>query len=219
MVTESSFKQAGPAAVDVAVTVNAGQQYRLEDIRFEGTHAVPESQLRALFQMKPGDVFNESAVRAGLGAMRRLYMENGQKNAIPSTFTRLNDNTGTILLIIMSDRDTQAQNIPDLPGYYKVGDGVTAPRAIYAPDPKYDPAAKAARSQGLAVYRVGVGSDGLVKDLKFVRSHDDVNGGELMPGLIQNGLDSLQTWRFEPGLKVGRAVPVQVKVEVNFRLF
>jgi beta-lactamase regulating signal transducer with metallopeptidase domain len=229
-VTKSSFKQAGPTAVDATVRVSAGPQYRLRDISFRGGKSLSESQLRALFPLQPGEVFDSAAISTGLQAIVRLYRERGYPKVVLFPEISKDDLSSTILVTINlqegSPGTTRASASPgsehqdvDLPGYYKVGNGVTAPHVVYAPDPKYDPEAKAAKSQGVAVYRVGVGSNGLVKELRFVRSHDDVNGGELMPGLIQNGLDSLRTWRFEPALKDGKAVPVQVNVEVNFRLF
>jgi TonB family protein len=38
-------------------------------------------------------------------------------------------------------------------------------------------------------------------------------------GLDDKALEAVRTWRFEPALKDGRPVAVQVNIEVNFRLY
>ena len=56
-----------------------------------------------------------------------------------------------------------------------------------------------------------VGSDGLPRDLKVVRS--------VGLGLDEKALEAVRTWRFEPGRKDGQAVATQIHVEVTFRLY
>jgi len=38
-------------------------------------------------------------------------------------------------------------------------------------------------------------------------------------GLDQSALETVRTWRFEPGTKDGQPVPVWMYIEVNFRLY
>jgi len=38
-------------------------------------------------------------------------------------------------------------------------------------------------------------------------------------GLDEKAIESLRLWKFEPAMLNGRAVPVQINVEVNFRLY
>jgi hypothetical protein len=38
-------------------------------------------------------------------------------------------------------------------------------------------------------------------------------------GLDQKAIDAVKLWKFEPGMKDGQAVAVQVNIEVNFRLY
>jgi outer membrane biosynthesis protein TonB len=37
-------------------------------------------------------------------------------------------------------------------------------------------------------------------------------------GLDEKAIEAVQQWRFKPGYKDGRPVPVMANVEVNFRL-
>jgi TonB family protein len=37
-------------------------------------------------------------------------------------------------------------------------------------------------------------------------------------GLDQKAVEAVGKWKFQPGVKEGKAVPVQATIEVNFRL-
>ena len=55
-----------------------------------------------------------------------------------------------------------------------------------------------------------IGVDGRPRDLWISRSAG--------LGLDENSLETVRTWRFEPGTKNGRPVPVRMYIEVNFHL-
>jgi len=57
---------------------------------------------------------------------------------------------------------------------------------------------------------VVVDEKGNPRDLKVIRA--------LGLGLDQKAIEAVEKWRFKPGMKDGRAVPVQATIEVNFRL-
>ena len=96
-------------------------------------------------------------------------------------------------------------------GVYTVGGGVSAPRAIYEPDPEYSEEARKAKYQGTVLLDVVVGADGRPRNLHVLRS--------LGMGLDQKAVDAVSRWRFEPALKNGRPVAVRVSIEVDFRLY
>ena len=96
-------------------------------------------------------------------------------------------------------------------GIFRVGGGVSAPRALFAPDPEYSEEARKAKYQGVVVLWLIVGPDGRPRDMKVVRS--------LGMGLDQKALDAVKQWKFEPAMKDGKPVAVQINVEVNFRLY
>ena len=96
-------------------------------------------------------------------------------------------------------------------GPYLAGRGVSAPRAIYDPEPDYSDEARRAKYQGVVVLRVIVGSDGLPQDMRVART--------LGMGLDEKAMEAVRQWRFQPGYKDGHAVAVVVDVEVNFRLY
>lgn len=96
-------------------------------------------------------------------------------------------------------------------GSYRVGGGVSAPRAIYAPDPEYSDEARQAKYQGKVLLWIVVGPDGRPRDVRVARS--------LGMGLDEKAIEAVRKWRFEPSMLDGHPVAVQVNVEVSFRLY
>jgi periplasmic protein TonB len=95
--------------------------------------------------------------------------------------------------------------------YYLPGNGVTAPRAIYSPEPDYSDEARQTKHQGVVTLLAVIGTDGRPRDIQVARS--------LGMGLDEKAVAAVRTWKFEPGTKDGRPVAVQICVEVDFHLF
>ena len=96
-------------------------------------------------------------------------------------------------------------------GVFRVGNGVTAPKVIYDPEPEYSPEARQAKYQGTVILYAIVGPDGRPRFLRVQRS--------LGMGLDEKALEAVRTWRFSPATKDGTPVAVQIEVEVNFHLY
>jgi len=96
-------------------------------------------------------------------------------------------------------------------GVYKVGGGISAPQAISAPDPDYTEDARRAKKQGTCILWLIVDSAGHPRDLKVVRG--------LGMGLDAKALEAVRQWRFQPALKDGKPVDVEISVEVEFHLY
>lgn len=97
------------------------------------------------------------------------------------------------------------------PGIFHVGDGVSAPRALYTPEPEFSEEARKAKYQGVVVLNIIVGTDGRVHTPRVVRS--------LGMGLDEKALEGVKTWKFDPSKKDGRAVAVEMNIEVAFNLY
>ncbi len=96
-------------------------------------------------------------------------------------------------------------------GVFHVGGGVSAPRALDTPDPEYSEEARKAKYQGTVVLGVIVDQSGRPNNIHVVRS--------LGMGLDQKAIEAVRKWKFEPAMKDGRPVAVQINVEVNFHLY
>ena len=95
---------------------------------------------------------------------------------------------------------------------YKVGNGVSAPVVIRQVNPEYTQEALAARIEGMVTLDVVVKTDGTVGDVNIARSLDNVLG------LDQQAVKAVKQWRFRPGTKDRKAVPVSVAIEMRFTL-
>jgi protein TonB len=96
-------------------------------------------------------------------------------------------------------------------GVFRVGGGVSAPRPIYQPDPEYSEEARKAKYTGTCVLWLVVGADGRPREVKVTRS--------VGLGLDEKAIEAVKTWKFEPAMKDGKPVAVQISVEVEFRLY
>src|SRR6202451_4568366 len=96
-------------------------------------------------------------------------------------------------------------------GAFRVGGGVSAPKALDTPDPEYSEEARKAKYQGTCVLWLIVGPDGKPRDIAVARA--------LGMGLDEKAIEAVRNWKFEPAMLNGKPVAVQINVEVNFRLY
>jgi periplasmic protein TonB len=95
-------------------------------------------------------------------------------------------------------------------GAYRIGGGVSPPSIIYKVEPEYSEEARKAKFQGTVLLYVVVDEKGNPRDIKILRP--------LGLGLDQKAVEAVEKWKFNPGKKDGKPVPVQAQIEVNFRL-
>ena len=95
-------------------------------------------------------------------------------------------------------------------GVYKPGPGVSAPVLVREVRPQYTPDAKAAKIQGVVTLECVVKTDGTIGDVEVTTSLD--------AGLDQEAIKAVKQWRFEPGTKDGKPVPVLITLEMTFTL-
>ena len=89
--------------------------------------------------------------------------------------------------------------------------GITAPRAIYDPEPEYSEEARKVKHQGIVVLSLVVDAQGQTRDIRVARS--------LGMGLDEKAIEAVRKWKFAPGSSNGVPVSMQVNIEVNFRLY
>ncbi|MGP0017389.1 MAG: energy transducer TonB [Candidatus Sulfotelmatobacter sp.] len=101
---------------------------------------------------------------------------------------------------------------PDGP-LYRVSEAerVVAPKAIYSPEPEFSERARIAGEGGTVTISLIVGVDGKPRNLKVECAS--------APDFAEKAIESVSTWKFEPGTKDGKPVMVQIAVEVQFRLY
>jgi TonB family protein len=90
--------------------------------------------------------------------------------------------------------------------------GVTLPKVISEVKPQYTPEALKARIQGTVMLTAVVRTNGTPGDIEITESLDTEYG------LDKQAVDALGQWRFEPGMKDGKPVPVRITIEMRFSL-
>ena len=97
-------------------------------------------------------------------------------------------------------------------GEYRPGNGVTSPEILFEKKPEYTSEAMRAKVQGIVEVEALVNPDGSVGRVQVIRSLDD------RWGLDQKAVEAVRMWRFKPGMRLGKAVPVLVTIELQFTL-
>lgn len=95
---------------------------------------------------------------------------------------------------------------------YRVGNGVSAPKLVLAVKPQYTPDAMRAHISGSVWLECVVDSRGRVDRCRLSRSLDKNFG------LDEEAIKAARQWKFEPGVRSGEPVPVQVTIELAFSL-
>ena len=101
--------------------------------------------------------------------------------------------------------------IPEGP-VYKAEDGVSAPRAISAPDAEYSEDARKAKICGSIELKAVVLQDG---STAYVR----LGSPNIGHGLDRKSVEAVKKWRFTPGQLDGRPVNTEISVTSSFRLY
>ena len=96
-------------------------------------------------------------------------------------------------------------------GVFKVGGGISAPQPVLTPDPEYTEEARRAKTQGTCTLFLIVDAAGQPRDIRVVHG--------LGFGLDAKAIEAVKQWRFDPSLKDGKPVSVQISIEVEFKLF
>ena len=96
-------------------------------------------------------------------------------------------------------------------GPYSAGNGVSAPIPIFSPEPAYSEEARKAKFGGIVMLWIVVDAQGIVRNIRIAKP--------LGMNLDEEAVKTVSTWKFKPAMRQGAAVPVQVEVEVSFRLF
>jgi len=97
-------------------------------------------------------------------------------------------------------------------GMYHPGmGGVSNPVLIYAPDPEFSDEARRAKYQGVCVVGLIVDAQGNPQRVRIVRP--------LGMGLDEKALEAVRQYKFKPAVYQGHPVPVEIDIEVNFRIY
>ena len=90
--------------------------------------------------------------------------------------------------------------------------GVSPPVVIVMEKPRYTARAMQAHVEGSVLVECIVDPDGRCRDARVIRSLDRTFG------LDQEAVKATERWRFRPGALFGKAVPVLIRIELDFAI-
>jgi TonB family protein len=93
----------------------------------------------------------------------------------------------------------------------RVGGDVSAPVLIYSAIPEFSEEAKRAKSGGDVIVNLVVNQNGMPTNVRLFRGIGN--------GLDEKALEAVRKYRFKPAMEHGKPVPVEINVDVNFRIF
>lgn len=94
---------------------------------------------------------------------------------------------------------------------WKAGRDVRPPRRFYAPNPAYSNFALSRRIQGVVRLYCVVNERGAPEQIHITRP--------LGYGLDEMAVEAVSTWKFQPGTRQGKPVPVATTIDVGFSMY
>jgi len=89
--------------------------------------------------------------------------------------------------------------------------GVVVPALIFAPEAEFSDEARRNKYQGVCMVSIIVDTHGNPQNVHVIRA--------LGMGLDERAVEAIRRYRFKPGTKDGKPVPVMITVRVDFNLF
>jgi TonB family protein len=144
-------------------------------------------------------------------AIRRIFMDPQQdlRPFLPDYWQSYLSGTDPKLRRAAWDSSIEKSYPPDiLPTKVSPG-AVSAPRAVHSPDPKYTEQAASLHFEGTSVLGIVVNTKGIAENIAIL--------SPLGMGMDEQAVKAVQQWRFQPAMKNGQPVRVQITIEILFR--
>lgn len=87
--------------------IDEGPQFHMGNIQFTGGTAIPDAELRRVFPLREGEIFDAAKVRSGLEALTKLYGSHGYVDFTATPEKQVDENLQRISLVIHLDEQTQ----------------------------------------------------------------------------------------------------------------
>lgn len=120
----------------------------------------------------------------------------------------------------INEQEASSPN-PDASGIYHGGKGVTPPLLIYSVDPEFTDKARKKKLSGTCIVSMVVDVTGTPQNVQVVESIASSNPKlqSAAKGLDENAIKAARQYRFKPGTYQGKPVPVEIKVEIDYRIY
>lgn len=172
-------------------------------------HAIigADGTVKELAVISGPEQLQHSAIEAVKQWVYKPYLLNGEPVEVDTTIT-VNyslDNPPQFVSRLQSAADNTNEDA------YQIGGSVHPPVLVSAPDPEYTEAARKAKLSGNVIVGLTVDAAGEPQNVRVAQG--------LGNDLDEKAVEAVQQYRFKPATMNGEPVPVNLKVEVNFRIF
>lgn len=96
-------------------------------------------------------------------------------------------------------------------GPRRIGGGVSAPQVIFQVEPEFSEEARKAKVAGNVLVNLWVDTNGNPSHVRVIRG--------VGMGLDEKAVEAVRQYKFRPAMENGRAVLVELNIEVNFQIF
>lgn len=143
---------------------------------------------------------------------RVFYFEGDAAEHTKPEFRRADDNTPEDQIFHVSKRAFRqpGDNTPETAADSDKNI-VLPPRPTYTPEPEYSVQARNAKYQGTVVLDIVIDKTGRISRIRLARA--------LGMGLDENAMEGVKGWRFNPAIRNGQPVAVEMNIEVSFNLY
>ena len=187
-------------------------EYAASLLRLATSMAVP-SQASQAIGVFDGNILEERIMRLTMDVPKVTKARRIAMAAVAACALLGGAATAAALSFDVTPQDGAAANAPVHEKVYKIGGDVSVPSLTYSVDAKFPDAEKNAKNgmQGVAVVELIVDSKGRPRDIRVKRS--------LRPDFDKCAIDAVRQYKFDPAMRQGKPVAVEVTIEVNFHRY
>ena len=189
-----------------------------------GDYTKAEERYRAALPILEAAIGDSAALAQVAGRLANTLAAEDKRDEADALFNRalaMTQNRGWLIparrdyndYLHKSGRDADAsafEKSQPIPGVFRVGKSVSAPRPLIRPEPEYTEEARSRRIVGTVILYLEVDQSGLPVHIQVLEP--------LGFGLDEKAIAAVESWRFRPGTKDGQPVVVAATLEVSFRL-
>lgn len=118
---------------------------------------------------------------------------------------------GVVAPTTNNDSDSSEDGGEATANLYRNDSRMTPPKISYHREPEFSDSARAARFQGQVLLTLVVDKEGNPTNIRISQPLGD--------GLDEKAVEAVRHWKFNPAVKDGVAVPVEIAVQVEFHLY
>lgn len=140
----------------------------------------------------------------------------------PQVSTPAATSNGNSQVVQPTQQPVPAALSPDAEHIYRVGGGVTPPKLIYKVDPVFTKEARKKKVSGVSTVRIIIDAHGNPQQVHIYKSIADTVDEQHRAAALtldQVAVDVVKRYKFLPAMMDGNPVPVEMNIEIEFRIF